>query len=425
MFRYSITAAALLAVAASAASPPVGNRYAVVVGVKEYDHAKLKPLAFTENDATGLATELRKANYTVALLTDTAGAADARNAPTLTNVRKRLSTILARTKRNDTVLVALAGHGMQFDGKKDSYFCPKDANPSNARTLVSLTELYRELDNCGAGVKMLLVDACRDDPVAGTSRGVDGNTAPRPPRGVAALFSCSAGQRAFEHPKLKHGVFFHYVLAGLREPATRNDRGEVTWGRLADFVTEKVSREVPILVGNGAKQEPNQVADLSGLSPVVVNSTGTSVAAKKPTPAPSVSKVPQVDVAANAAVAAQIAAGRRHLGRREFREAIDHFTAAVTMMPDNAAGYLYRAEAFASLQDFGRSLADLNTCIRIDPKSAHYFYRAALVRHAMGDFDRALFNCEHAMKLNPAFAEAAGFRQQLLRERSAVARGLR
>ena len=39
------------------------------------------------------------------------------------------------------------------------------------------------------------------------------------PRGVGALFSCSSGEFAHESEKLKHGVFFHYVLEGLRGKA--------------------------------------------------------------------------------------------------------------------------------------------------------------------------------------------------------------
>ena len=37
-----------------------------------------------------------------------------------------------------------------------------------------------------------------------------------PPGGVLAFFSCSEGEKAYEHSDLKHGVFFHYVIEGLR-----------------------------------------------------------------------------------------------------------------------------------------------------------------------------------------------------------------
>ncbi len=99
---------------------------------------------------------------------------------------------------------------------------------------------------------------------------MDGDNAPRPPKGVAALFSCSAGQRAFEHPKLEHGIFFHYVLEGLRGQA-KNAKGQVTWTQLVDYVTQHVPAEVPKLIGGGAKQEPNLVANIAGQPPVLLS----------------------------------------------------------------------------------------------------------------------------------------------------------
>lgn len=124
--------------------------------------------------------------------------------------------------------------------------------------------IYKDLDKAYKGVKIILVDACRDDPTSGRrSRGVDADSAPRPPSGVAALFSCSAGERAFELEELKHGVFFHYVLEGLRGEARDRDK-EVTFEGLSAYVRKQVARQVPRLIKQGAQQSPNMKADLSG-----------------------------------------------------------------------------------------------------------------------------------------------------------------
>lgn len=251
------------------ADSPQGKRYALLVGIKDYDHSKLKPLDFTENDVTDLGQLLRASGYEIKLLTGSKGKDNPDCQPTRSNILAQLKTMLDKCNRHDTVLVALAGHGLQFDQQKDSYFCPSDANPTKPQSLVSLGNVYQQLDDSGAGVKLVLVDACRDDPMQGRGRGIDGDNAPRPPRGVAVFFSCSAGQRAFEHNRLKHGVFFHYVLEGLKG-AARNEDNEVDWSRLTGYVSKKVSREVPKLMGNGAKQAPNLVADLSGEPPVLL-----------------------------------------------------------------------------------------------------------------------------------------------------------
>src|SRR5262249_52999531 len=156
--------------------------------------------------------------------------------------------------------LAFAGHGLQFDPeagkaeeKADAYFCPRDANPHQRATLVSLRDIYYQMEQSGAGVRLMLVDACRNDPGKARRRaGVTAGTGPRPPEGVAVLFSCSRGQYSHEHADLKHGIFFHYVLEGLRGRA-KDDEGAVTWDSLSAYVKREVSRAVPKLVGNDAQ----------------------------------------------------------------------------------------------------------------------------------------------------------------------------
>src|SRR5436309_1997356 len=107
------------------AAPEEGKRYALLVGVKDYDHVKLRPLDYSENDVTDLAKLLRSHGYEVVLLCDSEGERNAQLKPTLGNIRTQLETVLDRTKRQDTLLVGLAGHGLQFEGKADSFFCPR------------------------------------------------------------------------------------------------------------------------------------------------------------------------------------------------------------------------------------------------------------------------------------------------------------
>jgi uncharacterized caspase-like protein len=292
-----LAAAAFAALAAAGplfAQAPAGKKYAVLVGVKQYDHAKLRDLDYPVADVTELADLLGGSGYQVTALTS--GARDRRLQPTLANINARLAEVLEGCKKYDTVLVALSGHGLQFDGQRDAFFCPQDAKPLAERTetLLSLAGLYRRLDDSGAGVKLLLVDACRDDPKARGARGASGDGAPRPPRGVSALFSCSAGEESFESDKLRHGVFFHYVLRGLKGEA-KNYRGEVTWDALQAYVRDQVSENVPELIGGGVRQTPSLSAgELAGRSPVLLavradsgrRPADTPRITKKPAPAP-------------------------------------------------------------------------------------------------------------------------------------------
>ena len=275
--------AVLVALFLAAPSQADGKRYAVIVGVNGYDHAALAPLEYAEADAADLAAILGAGGYDVRLLTGAAGKADPTRSPTKANVEAVLKGTLDGCKRDDLVLVALAGHGLQFDGDKDAHFCPRDAKPFPDRTdtLVSLQGLYGQLEECGAGAKLLLVDACRNDPKGGRGRGATGAGVPTP-RGLCAVYSCSPGERAYEHKALGHGVFFHHVLEGLKEKA-RDADGEVTVDSLALYVVKQVPRRVPDLVGGGARQTPilNR-SELTGGSPVLLAKAGAAAGGRTP-----------------------------------------------------------------------------------------------------------------------------------------------
>ncbi len=246
-----------LAAAVALAQPVGGKKYALLVGVNRYDDASLQRLAFAEKDVTDAATLLKHQGYSVVLMTLADGRRDRDRAPTGANVRARVTELLKTTAKGDLVLIGLAGHGLQFDGAADAFFCPRDAkaDPTRTDTLISLAALYRQLnDDSKADAKLLLVDACRNDPLASRSAGAEPAKLPPPPRNVSALYSCRAGERAYETETYRHGVFFHHVIDALRGKAA-NARGDVTWDRLTTYVRESVPAD-PAIHGVGRRQTP-------------------------------------------------------------------------------------------------------------------------------------------------------------------------
>jgi formylglycine-generating enzyme required for sulfatase activity len=261
-----------------------GKRYAVVVGVKSYRPGQPLPeLPFTENDADKLAETLRVGGYQVTLMTQTIGrtaGSEVMN-PLSDYIRDQIDAVLDNPflKDDDVVIVALAGHGVQYESMEGGvktpqfYFCPGDADVRKLTTaneitdrnrLIDLQELYSGLKKCKAGGKLLLVDACRNDPTKpGITRSLASATLPPlppPPGGTAAFFSCSAHQKAFEDADLKHGVFFHHVIKALQGEADssttkRPADGQITLAELSQHVSietyDFVRRKF-----RGAKQAP-------------------------------------------------------------------------------------------------------------------------------------------------------------------------
>jgi formylglycine-generating enzyme required for sulfatase activity len=296
------SALALVVAWCTVGAPPEVRKFALVVGANKYDSAVLPPLKYAENDAEELARALKDAGFTVRLLTTRLGKKKKADAPTAANVRKELAALLEGRKRGDTVLVAMSGHGVQLvvddpDGKGDPhtypYFCPTDADMARgtinyrtgqAKKLVNLNTLFSDLADCGAGAKLVLIDACRNKAKAHRSRNItlDHVTVPK---GVGAMFSCASGQVAYEVDKLGgrgHGLFFHFVLEGLKGKA-RNSDDEISWSSLADYATTHVSREAPKILGDtGLKQTPQQLANIIGESPVLVRKTELAALPERP-----------------------------------------------------------------------------------------------------------------------------------------------
>ncbi len=193
-------------------------------------------------------------------------------------IRAELKRLSDGGKKDDTVIVALSGQGVQFKGSPEVYFCPADAKLGDKSTLISLGEVYKALEKSPAGVKLVLLDVAHREPQSENSRASLGEvleTLPRPqrtapPAGIALLTSASEGQEAYEHVNLKHGVFFHFVIGGISGAAAEGAGTDVTLARLEPFVKEKVTafvrekygeKQVPLLAGQTTASAPIARAD--------------------------------------------------------------------------------------------------------------------------------------------------------------------
>ena len=291
---HRFVAALCLAVASTSRVSPAaaGENYAVLVGVGDYDAKQLHKLPYSRNDILEFYDVLLQSGFkkdnVVLMHDDPAQPPPLRLLPESSRIRKQLTLMLAGRDEDDTLILAFAGHGVQFKGDQSSYFCPLDADLEQKETLIPLGEIYEALQACGAKRKLLLVDACRNDPrtrVARSRRTIDLESITRPqkepvPESVVAFFSCAAGQQSFEWPELQHGVFFYQVLDVWRN-GTGKDQ-ELTLDALVDETrkrTEAFARntleavQTPELHGKSTGKWVLRIID----SKVITNSLGMSL----------------------------------------------------------------------------------------------------------------------------------------------------
>ncbi len=257
---------AFYAVLAAIMPPRVmaGESYALLVAIGDYDLKELRPLRYTRADVIDFHAALVESGFSsknIVLMHDDveklaahyralgSGQRPRDYLPEGARIRKELQLLLGRLRPDDSVVVAFSGHGVQFRGEKESYFCPADADLEDKSSLIGFEEVFAALKDCSAARKLFLVDACQNDPlseIAKSRKTVDLDSVTRPqtvavPEGIIALFSCKAGQKSFELPELGHGIFFHHLLDGWKGNADANRDGRITYKELADHTEIKTA----------------------------------------------------------------------------------------------------------------------------------------------------------------------------------------
>ena len=167
-------AAPLIALLALAASAVEAARVALVMGNQAYVAG---PLKNPVNDAEAMATALRGLGFNVTLVKNFKR----------DDIGRTVEGFANRIRAGDEVVVFYAGHGLQVKGT--NYLPAVDARigveSDVALNSLNLNELLQRLDEAKAGVRLLLVDACRDNPY---SRGFRSST-----RGLARVEGAPSG----------------------------------------------------------------------------------------------------------------------------------------------------------------------------------------------------------------------------------------
>jgi formylglycine-generating enzyme required for sulfatase activity len=225
------------------------GRWALLIGVDDYTWAK--KLEYCGADMRALAEHLAGSGFPkdhVYLLDDKA--TEGKYRPTKVNIDAHLKLVLGLVDRNDLIVVGFSGHGVHLQGK--SYLCPGDAKLDDPRSLVSLDRVYELLQQSPATLKLLLVDACRNDPRLDGQRSfvpTEGtrqfaSALERPPQGILLLTSCAPGEVAREDRDLGHGVFMHYLLEGLEGKADSSSNGRVSLMELYVYANSRTKTHV-------------------------------------------------------------------------------------------------------------------------------------------------------------------------------------
>src|SRR5215831_9506500 len=254
--------------------PTKAKRYAVVIGVDQYADTQITTLGGASNDAKSLANALiQYAGFPNEQVTLLASDQPAERQPTRGNILRRLSNMAAVVPPDGLLLLSFAGHGIERGGQ--AFLLPSDAKVSNdvellEQTAIDVTQIKERIKKIGVTQVLLILDACRNDPVGRANadnpltvaytRGFNFDVRNREVQAFATLYATEVGHRAYEYKEKKQGYFTWVLVEGLRGGAA-NEKGEVTLANLVKYLQERVPKRVLQDLGPGKDQKPFAVIE--------------------------------------------------------------------------------------------------------------------------------------------------------------------
>jgi formylglycine-generating enzyme required for sulfatase activity len=226
-----------------------GKRYAIVVGINDYEDQNINKLQFARNDAKSLGKVLKDYGLfdQVFVMTDDLHPREALY-PKKKNIIDQVQKVTSLANNEDTILFAFSGHGLN-DAKKQSYLVAVDSDPTKRfESSVKVEDIFTHLKTFQRS--LMFVDACREKFAAPGSKSLtDGAKGLQADSKVftdakvkAILFATAQEQLSYEdHPEGKnYGVFTRYILEGLEGKADKDADGIVSLMELKQYVESNV-----------------------------------------------------------------------------------------------------------------------------------------------------------------------------------------
>lgn len=253
--------------------PVVREKWALVVGIGQFQYPGINPLKYTAKDARDFAALLTNPNYgrfrksNVTLLTD----GDA----TTTRIKSEIEHLSEVARPEDLVVIYLSTHGSPRDlsALDVNYVITYDTNPKRLyATSLPMIDVIRDankmipaqrvavfLDTCFSGAATLAgTFPGEGTPVAsgGQIGGADGSRAMSFVSGVSRDLIARGGgggsrviisasqpnERSWESKELQNGIFTYYLIEALKQNAGMDSIGKV-FNSLQEQVSQRVRAE--------------------------------------------------------------------------------------------------------------------------------------------------------------------------------------
>ena len=258
---------------------PRGRLIAVVVGIDRYEDPAVPDLTCAVNDAESVAgaiCQIQSAqDLELELLTDPAREAGA-GQPTRESILKAVREAAASAHDQDAVLIYFAGHGGMLQTRPclfpgDVRVCGEGSHTclQNAIAVDQLQEVFKE---CPCRRRVMFLDCCQNafsEGAAGTWSAPEtskvGRAMPwrtgmplatelvdafqQSAQGWSLVIACGPNEVSLEDPEWgAHGIFSHFLAAGLRGAADLDGDGVVSLPELVQYLATHIPKQAEAVI---------------------------------------------------------------------------------------------------------------------------------------------------------------------------------
>lgn len=187
-----------------------GRRIALVIGNGNYQQTGLPKLANPPHDAQDIAKALRGFGFEVI----------EKENQTLQEMNQAIAEFGSKIGGSEAALFYYAGHGIQV--KNQNYLIPVNAMVESEASVpyqgVNLNQVLDEMDNGKSGANIVMLDACRNNPITGKFRSGQSRGLASPgitPKGTVIVYATDPGNVAADGQG-RNGLFTAGLLTAFK-----------------------------------------------------------------------------------------------------------------------------------------------------------------------------------------------------------------
>ncbi|MBK8701286.1 MAG: caspase family protein [Saprospiraceae bacterium] len=229
--------------------------YAVIVGVATYNH--MTSLRYTDDDAYHLYAFLKSPeggaipDDQISILID--------DAASRKNILSEISKTFSKADANDVIMLYMSGHGLEGS------FVPFDFDGTN--NLLAYDDMLNLIEASRAKHKIYITDACHSGSMYASKSPYQMaltdfySKFSASTGGTAIITSSKKDEVSLEYSGMRHGVFSHYLIQGLKGDANKNNDQIISVEELFNYIYLNVrhhtnNTQTPSIYGDYDREMP-------------------------------------------------------------------------------------------------------------------------------------------------------------------------